>query len=99
MLCLAYLSIIWISDSYFQDEFKVKEDLASVAYIQSGCNPPSDRDTYIKELMKHIKIDSFGPCVNNKKIPEEIDGFVKLSSEPYYHFLAKYKFQIAFENC
>jgi len=69
-----------------------------VVYVQRDCNPPSDRDTYIHELMKHMKIDSYGPCLNNKRIPKDIDGFVKLSSKPYYHFLARYKFQIAFEN-
>ena len=73
--------------------------LAPAVYFQRDCNPPSDRDTYVKELMKYIKIDSYGPCLNNKKPPDEINGFHHLSSEPYYHFLARYKFQLAFENC
>ena len=35
-----------------RDAFKQTDGLAAVAYVQSGCNPPSDRDAYIQELMK-----------------------------------------------
>lgn len=77
---------------------KKTENLASVVYLQRDCNPPSDRDSYVQELMKYIKIDSFGPCLNNKKMPSSIDGFHKLNDEAYYKFLARYKFHISFEN-
>ncbi|XP_066914277.1 alpha-(1,3)-fucosyltransferase 11-like [Clytia hemisphaerica] len=94
----------WFDEEYYvttadKNRFQKKEGLGIAVYVQRDCEPPSDRDAYVRELMKHIKIDSYGPCVNNKKMPREINGFVKLSSEKYYHFLAKYKFQIAFENC
>lgn len=52
----------------------------------------------MNELMKHIEVDSYGRCLNNRKMPEEIDGFLKLQSPDYYKFLAQYKFNIAFEN-
>ena len=86
---------------YKSSIFRLQKELslAPAVYFQRDCNPPSDRDTYVKELMKYIKIDSYGPCLNNKKPPDEINGFHHLSSEPYYHFLARYKFQLAFENC
>ena len=48
--------------------------------------------------MKYIKVDSFGPCLNNKKMPSNIEGFHKLSDDAYYRFLARYKFHISFEN-
>lgn len=67
-------------------------------YVQRDCYTPSDREHYVKELMKHVAIDSYGPCLNNKKMPDEIDGFVKLHSPEFYQFLAQYKFHIAFEN-
>lgn len=67
-------------------------------YVQRDCNPPSDRDRYVKELMKYIEIDSYGPCLNNKKLPENINGFDKFDSPEFFSFLAKYKFNIAFEN-
>lgn len=75
-----------------------EEGLGVAVYVQRDCNPPSDRDSYVKELMKYLPIDSFGPCLNNKRMPKHIDGFAKLSSKPYHEFLGKYKFQIAFEN-
>lgn len=50
----------------------IKEnDYAPVAYIQSDCYTPSNRDLYVKTLMKYIKIDSYGKCLNNKDLPEE----------------------------
>lgn len=52
----------------------------------------------MKELMKHIDVDSCGRCLNNRKMPDEINGFLKLQSPEYYKFLAQYKFNIAFEN-
>ena len=75
-----------------------EKDLAAVVYLQRDCWTPSDREAYVTELMKHLKIDSYGPCLNNKKMPEEIDGFIKLHSAAYYKFLSQYKFHIAFEN-
>lgn len=48
--------------------------------------------------MKYIKIDSYGPCLNNKKFPAGIDGFHNLESEDFYKFLSRYKFNLAFEN-
>lgn len=78
--------------------YQYEEGLAPIVYVQRDCNPPSDRDRYVKELMKYIAVDSYGPCLNNKKLPENIEGFHKFDSPEFYHFLAKYKFNIAFEN-
>lgn len=33
-----------------------REGLAPVLYMQSHCDVPSDRDRYVKELMKYIKV-------------------------------------------
>lgn len=46
------------------------ENLAPVLYIQSDCDTASDRDRYVIELMKHIRIDSYGACVNNAKFDD-----------------------------
>ena len=50
-----------------------REDLklAPVAYIQTDCVTPSDRDIYVSALMKHIKVDSYGKCLHNKDLPEQ----------------------------
>lgn len=47
------------------------DKLAPVLYLQSSCDTPIDRDKYVQELMKYVKIDSYGVCLNNKEIPEE----------------------------
>lgn len=47
------------------------EDLAPVLYIQSDCDTASDRDRYVLELMKHIRIDSYGACVNNAQLDDK----------------------------
>ena len=45
--------------------------LAPIAYIQSDCVCPSDRDVYVAELMKHIRVDSYGKCLHNKDLPSK----------------------------
>ncbi|KAK3749313.1 hypothetical protein QZH41_020097, partial [Actinostola sp. cb2023] len=81
-----------------KNRLQKEKGLAAVVYVQRDCHTPSDRESYLQELMKHLKIDSYGPCLNNKKMPQEIDGFVKLHSPVFHEFLAQYKFHIAFEN-
>lgn len=46
------------------------QNLAPVLYIQSDCDTASDRDRYILELMKHIRIDSYGACLNNAPLDD-----------------------------
>jgi len=46
-------------------------DLAPIAYIQSDCGAPSDRDHLVQLLSKHIKIDCLGKCLNNKQLPKQ----------------------------
>lgn len=44
-----------------------REGLAPVLYMQSHCDVPSDRDRYVKELMKYIEVwyrgGLSGPCL------------------------------------
>nr|CAD7456163.1 unnamed protein product [Timema tahoe] len=74
-------------------------ELSPVVYIQSGCNTPSQRDAYVEELMKYIPVDSYGACLQNKKLPENLlypsDG---TDSDEFLHFISRYKFVLAFEN-
>ena len=73
--------------------------LAPVVYVQSGCNPPSDRDAYINELMKYVKVDSYGKCLNNKEMPqEELRSPLTMHDDSFKDFISQYKFQLAFEN-
>lgn len=74
--------------------------LAPVLYIQTDCETSSYRDSYVKELMKYISVDSYGQCLNNKKLPDNLGGdyLNNLNSEPFLNFVARYKFTISFEN-
>lgn len=76
-----------------------KEGLAPVVYLQSHCDVPSDRDRYVKELMKHIDVDSYGACLNNKDLENRTLWSTETMHDPMlYDVLAKYKFNLAFEN-
>lgn len=45
-----------------------KRNLAPLLYIQSDCDTASNRDIYVAELMKYIRIDSYGACLNNAQL-------------------------------
>ncbi|XP_074621062.1 GDP-fucose protein O-fucosyltransferase 3-like [Acropora palmata] len=77
---------------------KSMNGLAPVVYVQSGCDPPSDRDHYVKELMRYIKIDSYGTCLHNKDLPEEFRNPMTMDDEGFHDIIAKYKFTLSFEN-
>lgn len=52
-----------------KNRLQMEEDLAPVLYVQSICDTMSGRDDYVAELMKYIKVDSYGKCLNNKVMP------------------------------
>ena len=72
--------------------------LGLVVYMQSDCNPPSDRDTFVQELMKYVKVDSYGKCLHNKDLPEHLRDSLTFNAQDVLNIVAKYKFAIAFEN-
>lgn len=78
------------------------KEISPILYLQSHCLTSTDRDLYVQELMKYQSIDSFGACLNNRKIPFNLrrDSFYmqKLYSEDVLKFIARYKFVIAIEN-
>ncbi|XP_007434280.1 alpha-(1,3)-fucosyltransferase 10 [Python bivittatus] len=76
----------------------LRKRLAPLAYIQSDCDPPSDRDSYVKELMAHIEIDSYGACLHNRDLPEHLQNPASMDSDSFHKILAQYKFVLAFEN-
>ncbi len=78
---------------------KSKGDLGLVMYLHSDCNVPSDRDAYVEELMKYVKLDSYGECVHNKDLPEHLrDPITGMDSPDLVKIIGKYKFVLAFEN-
>ncbi|CAK9822127.1 Alpha-(1,3)-fucosyltransferase 10 [Anthophora retusa] len=77
-----------------------KKNLAPLLYVQSDCNTASNRDVYVAELMKYIRVDSYGTCLNNAQLDKGLkeNYLEKLNSEDFLSFTANYKFTIAFEN-
>jgi len=47
----------------------------SVVFLQSDCDTMSGREDYVKELMKHLPIDSYGSCLRNRDLPERQVGY------------------------
>lgn len=74
------------------------EGLAPVVYVQSDCDPPSDRDVYVAELMRYIPVDSYGQCLHNRDLPVHLRDSTAMDEEGFYNVLARYKFILAFEN-
>ncbi|XP_063067381.1 alpha-(1,3)-fucosyltransferase 10 isoform X2 [Engraulis encrasicolus] len=75
-----------------------EEGLAPVAYVQSDCDPPSDRDVYVAELMRHIPVDSYGRCLHNRDLPAALRESTAMDEPAFHQALARYKFILAFEN-
>ncbi|MBN3308117.1 FUT10 fucosyltransferase, partial [Amia calva] len=76
----------------------LRATLAPVVYVQSDCDPPSDRDSYVRELMRHIAVDSYGECLHNRDLPAHLKDPTSMEEHGFYRILARYKFILAFEN-
>lgn len=81
-----------------KNELIAKNEIGLVAYVQSSCDTPSGRDEYVSELMKHIRIDSYGHCLHNRDLPPHLRDPEKMKDPEFLHILAQYKFVIAIEN-
>lgn len=77
---------------------KSKGSLGLVIFLQSTCNPPSDRDSYVRELMKYISVDCYGRCLNNKPLPEHLVDPLTFGTDDVLDIVGKYKFALSFEN-
>ncbi|GAB6028511.1 hypothetical protein CHUAL_002662 [Chamberlinius hualienensis] len=77
---------------------RLRRELAPVVYVQSNCDVPSDRDSYVSQLSKYIPIDSYGACLHNKDLPSNIDTHEKFNDEEFLSLISKYKFYLAYEN-
>jgi hypothetical protein len=69
------------------------EGHAPAVYIASNPLSLSGRDDYVRELMEHMPVDSYGQCLNNRSWPTDDRGrATKLDT------IAQYPFTLAFEN-
>ena len=94
-------SLDWLVDPLpvYTTSQKSKRDIGLVVYLSSDCDAPSDRDAYVQELMKFVKVDSYGKCLHNKDLPENLQDRLKTMMSPdLFKVLSQYKFMIVFEN-
>ncbi|CAH1793924.1 unnamed protein product [Owenia fusiformis] len=82
-----------------KNKYQAGEGLAPVNFVYSDCDPPSDRDHLMAMMQKYIKIDSYGLCMHNKDLPENLRNPVEgMHHTEFYKIQAKYKFTMATEN-
>jgi hypothetical protein len=68
-----------------------------IAWVASNCGTITNRRTdYVKELMKYVKIDSYGQCLGNKAPPPELQALHR--GEAAIRLASQYRFYLAFEN-
>ena len=80
---------------------KSKGSLGLVMFLQSACNPPSDRDSYVRELMKYVSVDCYGKCLHNKDLPERLVNpltSLGVNNDAIMDIIGRYKFVLSFEN-
>ncbi|XP_066093226.1 alpha-(1,3)-fucosyltransferase 10 isoform X1 [Saccopteryx bilineata] len=76
----------------------LRKRLAPLVYVQSDCDPPSDRDSYVRELMTYIEVDSYGECLHNRDLPPQLKNPASMDADGFHRIIAQYKFILAFEN-
>ncbi|XP_076770104.1 GDP-fucose protein O-fucosyltransferase 3 isoform X2 [Arvicanthis niloticus] len=81
-----------------QSKNNLRQKLAPLVYVQSDCDPPSDRDSYVRELMAYIEVDSYGECLQNRDLPQQLKNPASMDADAFYRVIAQYKFILAFEN-
>lgn len=65
---------------------------APAVYISSSDVDRSGRTEYVRELMKHLQVDSYGRSLNNRSLSHDEGRNTKLET------VARYHFTLAFEN-
>ncbi|KAK3090346.1 hypothetical protein FSP39_011087 [Pinctada imbricata] len=99
---LSYLkSRQFLKSTATKNEFQKSDNLAPILYVQSDCNTCSDRDSYVKMLQQHIKVDSYGQCLHNKDMPDHLqfkDSMAGMHHNDFFELTSRYKFTLAMEN-
>lgn len=96
----------WIKDTKYVlplvDKNRLRNlGLAPILYLQSDCDVPSDRDSFVKLLQNFIPVDSYGTCLQNKKMANRLrfkGNMAPMEDHHFFQFAARYKFTLAMEN-
>lgn len=79
--------------------FAAKKGKVPVAWMASVCRTQSGRETYIRELKKHIPIDIYGQCGNLTCGSNRLETWSEdKCNEKLFNDTGSYKFHLAFEN-
>ncbi|EFA74751.1 hypothetical protein PPL_11783 [Heterostelium album PN500] len=81
-----------------QPGFKERPNL--IAFVASNCKAggADKRAEYVRELMKHIKVDSYGLCLQNQDKEALNRNTARDRFQAKMDLFKKYKFVLAFEN-
>jgi hypothetical protein len=71
---------------------KAKTERAPAVYFASNARSLSGQDTYVSELMRYLRVDSFGTCLNNRRLSSDTGRDTNVAT------IARYRFTLAFEN-
>ncbi|PVD39373.1 hypothetical protein C0Q70_02003 [Pomacea canaliculata] len=89
----------YMKSTHDKNAFQKTLGLAPIIFTHSDCDPPSDRDHFVQLLMKHIPVDSYGKCLNNRRLPESLQDPIKgMEHNEFFELVSKYKFSLAMEN-
>ncbi len=69
-----------------------KTEPAPAVYIASNSRDRSGRTDYVRDLMRHMPVDSYGKCLQNRTFAEDRGQQTKLQT------ISAYRFTLAFEN-
>jgi alpha-1,3-fucosyltransferase 10 len=71
---------------------RVRTAIAPAIYVASNPHDRSGRNEYVRELMGHMRVDSFGRCLRTRVFPIDRGRETKLEA------FGRYKFTLSFEN-
>jgi Glycosyltransferase family 10 (fucosyltransferase) C-term/Fucosyltransferase, N-terminal len=77
-----------------------KDATAPLVWFASNCDQSPEawrRTAYVRELMKHIQVDSYGKCLRNRQLGEEEAAIYDRVAQ-VVAVARHYKFYLAFEN-
>ena len=69
-----------------------KTERAPAVYFASNPRDRSGRTAYVRELMRFLRVDSFGACLRNRRLGQDMGRATRLAT------IARYRFTLAFEN-
>jgi hypothetical protein len=69
-----------------------KTEPAPAVYFASNPRDRSGRQEYARALMRYLQVDSYGRCLNNRRLEVDQGSPTKLET------IARYRFTLAFEN-